>query len=108
MLTTQKRAVPPPPSLTAVYFNAPQYGKQIAGILVTVFLSVIATTVIYWTLWIVAKVCGSSLVIPREEQDNADVSQHGENAYAKSTEAAPAKEQPEVVAAPAPAAAETA
>lgn len=78
------------PNDGAFYFNAPQYGKQIAGILVTVFLSVVATTVIYWTLWVLAYAFGSSLTIPKEDQDNADVSQHGESAYSKEVETAAA------------------
>lgn len=91
---TRSPRLPPPPGA------APQYGKQIVGILVTIFLSVVATTVIYWTLWAIAYVFGSSLTIPKEEQANSDVSQHGENAYSKDVAlvAAVAPKEPEAAA----------
>lgn len=52
----------------AFFYNDILYAKQIAGVLVVVFLSVVATTVIYWTLWAAAKALGTTIVIPEEHQ----------------------------------------
>ena len=61
----------------------------------TVLLSVVATTVIYWVLWAAARLAGSSLLIPREDQANSDMSQHGENAYGRpATQPAAAAAEP--------------
>jgi Amt family ammonium transporter len=70
----------------AFFFNAPQFGKQIVGVLVTVLMSTVSTTVIYWVLWACAKLLKTTLVISPENQDNVDVSQHGEKAYVKAME----------------------
>ena len=70
----------------AFYYNAPLYAKQIVSILVTVLLSVVMTTAIYWVLWVCAKICRTDMRIPDEEQHDPDASQHGERAYSRGLE----------------------
>jgi Amt family ammonium transporter len=72
-----------PPSTVrgAFYFNAPQFGIQIVGVLVTILLSIIGTTVIFYVMIALAYLLKTDIRIPEEHSDDIDVSQHGETAY---------------------------
>ena len=69
----------------AWYGNPKQFGIQIAGCLVTVLLSVVGTTVIFWVLQLAAWALKTDLRIPEEHAGELDVSQHGEKAYYRAT-----------------------
>lgn len=56
-------------------------GKQIVAILVTVTLSVIATSIIFWVLQLSAWALKTDIRIPENLQSEVDASQHGEKAY---------------------------
>jgi ammonium transporter, Amt family len=70
------------------------FGKQIVAILVTVAMSAVFTSLIYWFLVLVARVLfKTDIRIPDEASHEVDASQHGEKAYfrtVKSVAAAPA------------------
>lgn len=75
------RTLRTPPPRTPRRQNAPLYGKQIVGVLVTVLLSVVMTTAIYWFLYALARLVGDDLRIPEATAHDADASQHNERAY---------------------------
>jgi len=67
------------------YGNGRQFGVQIAGVLVTIFMSVVGTTVIFWFLQLVSWGLKVDLRIADAHAGELDVSQHGEKAYFRAT-----------------------
>ena len=60
------------------YGSAASLGKQCAAISIVIVYCTIATTIIFWVLWLAAAALKSTLDLPVEEHGNADASQHGE------------------------------
>jgi Amt family ammonium transporter len=56
-------------------------GKQIVSILVTVAMSIIMTSLIFWAVQLTAWALKTDVRIPEELQSDVDASQHGEKAY---------------------------
>ncbi len=77
-------------------------GKQIVAILVTVALSVIVTSIIFWVLHFTARALNTDIRIPDDLQHEVDASQHGEKAYFRAVKSVPAPESGPPVAEVAP------
>jgi Amt family ammonium transporter len=65
----------------AFYKNAPQFGIQIVGVLVTVVMSVVGTSIIYAVMVALSKLFKTDFRIAEEHEHDIDASQHGESAY---------------------------
>ena len=76
------------------YGNGRQFGVQIAGVLVTLAMSVVGTTVIFWVLQVTAWALKTDLRIPDAHLGELDVSQHGEKAYYRATRSMAAEAPP--------------
>ncbi len=63
------------------------FGKQIVSILVTVAMSCITTTIIFWVLQGLAWALKTDIRIPEDTAHEVDVSQHGEKAYFRAVKA---------------------
>ena len=81
--------LPPPAPQQVVnggfYGNGKQFGIQIAGVLVTLAMSIIGTTIIFWVLQVAAWALKTDMRIPDAHAGELDVSQHGEKAYYRAT-----------------------
>lgn len=69
------------PSDGAFYGNPAQLGSQLLGLLVTVTLCVVGTTIAYFIVRLISRIIKVPLVIPMDQQGDVDGSTHGETAY---------------------------
>lgn len=76
------------PAQGSFYGQAILLGKQCAGISATVLYTAVATSVIFWVLWALAKALGDTMDLSPENRNFPDSSQHGEAAYFKAKAAA--------------------
>jgi Amt family ammonium transporter len=77
------------PAQGSFYGQAILLGKQCAGISATVLYTVVATSVIFWVLWALAKALRDTIDLSPENRNFPDSSQHGETAYFKDKASAP-------------------
>jgi len=70
------------------YGNGVLFGRQIAAVLFTVAYSVIATTIIFWVLWAIARVLRTDMHLHPDIED-VDDHAHGERAYQSTALKAP-------------------
>lgn len=65
----------------AFFGNPALLGIQLVGACVTLLMCVVGTTISYWIVWGIAKLCRLELRVEGHEEGRIDESQHHEQAY---------------------------
>lgn len=69
------------PADGAFYGNGSLFVKQLLALAVTIGMAVVGTTILYWLLFLLWKLCRQSIDVPETVRDMVDMSVHGESAY---------------------------